>query len=1050
MADENSGQGEVDLGPIAFLDRSDVTGTGREDLWRQSLLDISQMAVDAVGEWIPMGPSGITTGPADTNFYGAGPISGILTAVAIDPTSPAATPHIYAGTGEGGLWFSGDGGTTWSELTEELPFRSVGALAISPTADPTKPVLFLGTGNTSNSAQPRGFTGGGGLYRSFDGGRTWAALGGGAQATVFAGVAINSILLLADRILVATSSNLYMSKDNGLTFSIALGGNVTAAYRDTDTAGSPNVVYACVSGAGVRVSTDSGDHWNVNLFDNMPAALKPTPFSNVAFAQGDGAANRNHMYVSVQYNPPVGDPGYKGLFYSNNGGTAWQPRADAARVCNNIPDGGAKQTNYDFTLGVDPLDPSRVYIGFQQLWLSTNFGLNFGGPIPAGGSISDTAVTHNKVHYDHHTIVFSPPAHRGAAAPTRVYVGTDGGLALSSDGGLNWSNPNSGLHSNLVYGLGIGRGGGNGFTYIGMQDDGTAVNPAPGAASPQSWAANVNSDGGNTAVDPDNPQIAYGFTGGNLVQTTDAGATWPSVGSLTNTTYITMRCIALGPVTAGGNPKSNRVLYVSFEKQLFRSQASGSDLRDGLVSAGGSQIASFAVPISAVAITSLDTKRIWLGLFDGSVLLSLDGVNFQKVLTGNGNPVNAIAIDEADVTTLPRVAVCVGNFSTVSPNNRTQHVYLTTNNGGKWDDVSGTDGGDRTTNLPDAAAYDVVFDPSTHTAATPSRLICALDGGIVHSLDDGKTWKRLGVGLPVIACTGLAIDSSAGPPTPPVLRASTWGRSCYEFHISSASLGAPASILRVSTDNLGFGAVAVNCSSVLFVDIYNIGNQPLIINSFVLSSGSNTFTIAASGSPPGPVPPGGKTNYSVTFTPTAAGNVDGILLINTNDPDPANSPWTIAVTGTGVALHGGPPYLAILPNHLGFGTVNGSASADLKVTLLNTGYDDLNITGIVPSGASDFSLTPAPVFNPIHPCQSMDVIVRFAPSDEGKREATFQVNSNDPNVAKTFTVSGVGANVGSAWAAVGWAILGVVLAAGIGLTALAVYDAAEHKSFGSL
>ena len=60
------------------------------------------------------------------------------------------------------------------------------------------------------------------------------------------------------------------------------------------------------------------------------------------------------------------------------------------------------------------------------------------------------------MHNDHHAIAFSPSTHFGTGgAPTRVYVGQDGGIATSPDG-TTWTNINETLATNLLNWIDIG------------------------------------------------------------------------------------------------------------------------------------------------------------------------------------------------------------------------------------------------------------------------------------------------------------------------------------------------------------------------------------------------------------------------------------------------------------------------------------------------------------------------------------------------------------------------------------------------------------------
>src|SRR5207237_2066498 len=115
-----------------------------------------------------------------------------------------------------------------------------------------------------------------------------------------------------------------------------------------------------------------------------------------------------------------------------------------------------------------PESATRLYLGFEEVWLSTNGGTSFGA----------TPVTAGKTHVDHHAITFSPQSHWGAA-PTRVYVGHDGGFAASPDGGTTWNNLNEGVATLLVRlaALDIGRRSlvNSQYSYAGPHANGTDV-----------------------------------------------------------------------------------------------------------------------------------------------------------------------------------------------------------------------------------------------------------------------------------------------------------------------------------------------------------------------------------------------------------------------------------------------------------------------------------------------------------------------------------------------------------------------------------------------
>ncbi len=83
-------------------------------------------------------------------------VSGRVTVVEIDPTNSS---RLYVGTAQGGVYRSLDGGTTWAAIFDGAQSLAIGALALVPT-DPT--TLYVGTGEANGSCDSFA---GVGLYR---------------------------------------------------------------------------------------------------------------------------------------------------------------------------------------------------------------------------------------------------------------------------------------------------------------------------------------------------------------------------------------------------------------------------------------------------------------------------------------------------------------------------------------------------------------------------------------------------------------------------------------------------------------------------------------------------------------------------------------------------------------------------------------------------------------------------------------------------------------------------------------------------------------------
>src|ERR1043165_5658574 len=77
----------------------------------------------------------------------------------------------YVGSASGGIWKTTDGGTTWASLFDAQPVQSIGALAIAKS-NPN--IVWAGTGEAHIRSH---ISIGEGVYKSTDAGRTWTLMG---------------------------------------------------------------------------------------------------------------------------------------------------------------------------------------------------------------------------------------------------------------------------------------------------------------------------------------------------------------------------------------------------------------------------------------------------------------------------------------------------------------------------------------------------------------------------------------------------------------------------------------------------------------------------------------------------------------------------------------------------------------------------------------------------------------------------------------------------------------------------------------------------------
>jgi len=908
-------------------------------------------------QWTQIGPAPLQIN-AEQNFQGAGPDSGMVDDIAIDPRG-GTDQTIYIATENGGIWKTLDGGTTWKPKTDFMPSNSMGAVALDP-GNPS--VVYAGTGFLI----PQGLFKGIGLYKSTDGGDSWTVIG----PSFLNGAAIVRIVLPApNTLLVATNIGLFLSVDGGANFGnnsptfdnsgAVLGGLISDLHLDTVT---PTTIRAAVAGTGIFVSTDAGETWPTNLFLNPGAPMANVGF--ITFAQSTNPDNMS-LYASVadsrsQTSPPMPAPfPYLGLFVSADTGSTWTGKQTGA----GSPGTGC-QCGYDQTIGVDPATASTVYIGFQEDYKSIDSGTTF------------NKISLNKIHFDHHALTFSPATHP-TGPPTQWYDGNDGGIAVTPDGGTTFNNaiqgvfPNA-LATNLFRGLDIGRGSvfNDGFTYGGQQDTGTNEF-LPGFTN-NTWQLGIDGDGGMVSVEPTFPMTALGTDDGGATRTTNGGTAWAGPAGFPAFT---------GEGVPFFDPNGTNAYFTAATApaammppnlfQIFFSTNHGANF---------APMHAFPTFINAMSMAKIDSNTLWAGINDGTVqstgnaLMGAASTWTSHTVTGApaGQGVSSIAVDPSNTNV---VYVTYSGFSLIDPNLfPTKHIFETTDGGTTWTDISGlVNGGSN--NLPDLPLHSVVIDPMT----SPHTIIVASDSAVFQSADNGQTWQVLGLGMPTVDITSLAIDAGAAPP---LLRASTFGRSAFQLAAATTAL------IAVNAD-LNFGTVCPGQPATRPVEVFNVGVKDLHIASFTRISGSTDFTILPNPATPLTISPDAHVDFTIQFAPTIVGPQTATFQINSDDP---NTP-TFQLTATGSEGSG----TINVTGSGSFGTASCSGSTPPQTLKINNvGTCNLNVASAVIS-CPDFTLVnPAEFPTAISPDSELDVGINFTPTSAGPKSCSLTITTDDP------------------------------------------------------
>ena len=221
------------------------------------------------------------------------------------------------------------------------------------------------------------------------------------------------------------------------------------------------------------------------------------------------------------------------------------------------------------------------------------------------------------------------------------------------------------------------------------------------------------------------------------------------------------------------------------------------------------------------------------------------------------------------------------------------------------------------------------------------------------------------------------------------------GTDCEGNVLSSAELYTPPPVAALSTASLLFGLQLVGTrSAAQTATLTNTGTTTLTISSIAASG-----DFVAKDNCGSSLPAGASCTIRVAFSPSDTGVRSGAVAIT---DDAANSPQTIALTGTGTVV-------ALSPASVNFGHQKvGTISRPQTVTLTNTGITPLSIRGIgiVGRNFSDFIETTT-CGSSVPANSSCTIDVRFAPTATGPRTASIKVQ-HDGGGEQPIKLTGIG------------------------------------------
>ena len=286
---------------------------------------------------------------------------------------PGDATTFYFGAADGGVWKTNDAGVSWKPLFNDQGSASIGALAIAPS---NPRVIWVGTGQVH---QRWDIVEGDGVYRSTDGGATWKHVG--LRDTRHIGAIwvdpknpdVAVVAALGHIFGPNKDRGLFRTTDGGRTWAKVLdrGENVGAVDIASDPA-APGVLYASTwevrrhpwldyfqppagPGSGVWKSVDNGRTWK-------PAGngLPKSPYGRIDLGVAPGT-NGRRVYAGVDSEDAPG------VYRTDDGGASW------TRV---NPD-GELAGSYMNCIVADPKNPNIVWSAGRGLRRSTDGGKTF-------------------------------------------------------------------------------------------------------------------------------------------------------------------------------------------------------------------------------------------------------------------------------------------------------------------------------------------------------------------------------------------------------------------------------------------------------------------------------------------------------------------------------------------------------------------------------------------------------------------------------------------------------------------------------------------------
>jgi hypothetical protein len=512
-----------------------------------------------------------------------------------------------------------------------------------------------------------------------------------------------------------TSVGIYRTRDAGVTWTLAAAGNYwDAEYKPGDT----TTIYAA-NNANVWRSTNGGQTFANTTFN-------AAGMSRVSIAVT--AADPNYLYV---LGCKSSNSNFNGLYRSTNSATSFSTMSTSPNVLDGTLTGTSTaqgQGWYDLALGASPTNKDEIMVGGVNTWKSTNGGANW-----TINTCWNLAVCPGiqAAHSDCHDIVY--------ATGTTAYLGTDGGIFRTTNGGTNWTQLNSNFNISQPYSIGCSASNPN-LIIAGQQDNGSVL------MNGATWTYVKSGDGMRCFIDwSNNNNMVATYVYGAFAKSTNGGASFGNIvtglPAQTSANFDWLAPIIQDPTTAN--------TYYCGAQQVYKSiNAGGSWGQLGTLAGSGAILSIYAAPSSSSYIYASRSTTLFRTT-DG-------GATWTNITTGIPTASGQIRDVCCSNTNPNEVYVVLSGYSAGNK------VFRSTDGGLTWVNISA--------GLPNIPINCIVYKNNS-----PGAIYVGTDVGVFYKEVSFPSFVSFFTGLPNVWVNDLKIYYPTGK-----IRAATFGRGVWE------------------------------------------------------------------------------------------------------------------------------------------------------------------------------------------------------------------------------------------------------------------------------